>query len=255
MGQAFRNLYGKTTDSVESILKVQLLKSTESTAFIENHDKERDPEGDANFALSRVNQAWWYKQAIAFNILYPWGLPIVHSGYAFSYRGGEPNRETPVSAPYDTNGYILPIGQIVNNSCPAPFMCQHRWSDVFPLTRVRNYIKDANIPTIQTNGRGSNQIYWSIPNKAFVAINSAQGLQQNQDMFMTVNTGLPSGTYCNMVYGYAVNGKCVLWPGLVLKNQELVYYTVDANGQTQLKIKSGDKSRVVALYSAPDGIL
>ncbi|KAI8905815.1 glycoside hydrolase superfamily [Gorgonomyces haynaldii] len=257
VGQAFRNLYGQTTDKLESIIARQLLSDGNSTVFIENHDKERDPQGVDNWATSQIS-TWFYKQAIAFNILYPYGLPIVHSGYGFQYRGGEPTRELPVSAPYGPDGLILSVPRFANNTCGNGWLCQHRYSDVFPLVRVRNYLADGlgYKPKINTNGPGSNQIWWNVPGKAFVVINSAQGNRGSaEDMIQTLDTGLPAGTYCNMVYGFASGNTCQLWPGVVLGNQETVQYVVNAQGRTTVRIRSGDKSRVVALYTATDGVI
>ncbi len=232
------------------------LNGVVSTTFIENHDKERDPGGDFHYALSRLNDGWWYKQAQAFNILYPYGLPIVHSGYRFEYYGGERiKRESPVSAPYDANGMIKSVGNIVGNVCSNGWMCQHRWSEIFPLVRVRNYIGQGlnYLVPIYTNGQGSNQINFNVPGRGFVAINSAQNGQWNENQSQSIYTGLPQGRYCNMVYAYAANGKCNLWPGTVLKNKEQVEYVVDAKMYTTVKIGAADKSRVVALYTARDG--
>jgi alpha-amylase len=258
VGQAFRNREGRTTDQLAGILSRLQLNGAVSTSFIENHDKERDPSGDFSFALARINDGWWYKQAQAFNILYPYGIPIVHSGFRFQYFGGERiRRESPVSAPSDANGMIQSVGNIVNNVCSGIWMCQHRWSDVFPLVRVRNWIGEGLRvePRINTNGPGSNQIHFNVPGRGFVAINSAQNGQWNENQLQSIYTGLPQGRYCNMVYGSAANGKCNLWPGVVLLNREQVEYFVDARGMTTVKIGAADKSRVVALYTGPEGIV
>jgi len=77
IGQTFRGLAG-TTDTIPSLLNTfdtssNYVSGGYSTVIIENHDKERDGDGNANYALSRLNSGWWYKQAQAFSILYPWG--------------------------------------------------------------------------------------------------------------------------------------------------------------------------------------
>ncbi|KAJ3323743.1 hypothetical protein HDV06_001473 [Boothiomyces sp. JEL0866] len=244
VGRVFRQISG-TTNQLQSILSSLQVGSAHSTVFIENHDLERNTDGDGSWALSRKNDAQ-YKQAMAFNILYPWGLPQVHSGYSIQYNGGGSIRESPVSAPFDSFGKIKAVAPIVGNICPQGWACQHRWSDIFPLVRVRNLIGKNQTPQIQ--GLGTNQIYWSVAGKAFAAINSASNAMSG-----TVHTGLAPGQYCNMVYGYAGNGQCNLWPGVVLANGEALVYTVDKNGNTNLSINVNDKSQVVALYSGPDG--
>ncbi|KAJ3274235.1 hypothetical protein HDV01_003308 [Terramyces sp. JEL0728] len=245
VGKAFRNL-GSSTDQLATQISNLQLNSQLSVTFIENHDTERNNDGNSNYALHRINNAWWYKQAVAFNILYPFGIPIVHSGYNFKYVGNSQD-EVPLSPPSDSSGYVLPLSQTLSQ-----WSLQHRMTDVYPLVRIRNYIASSSAPQIQV--AATNQIYWSVQGKAFVAINSAQGTATNQQMTNTVQSGLAPGKYCNFVYGYASNGKCVLWPGVSL-TAEQVLYTVDQNGNVQINLGSADQSRVLALYSGSDGVI
>ncbi|KAJ3315314.1 hypothetical protein HDV04_003707 [Boothiomyces sp. JEL0838] len=245
VGKAFRNIGSSTDQLANQISKLQL-NQQDSVTFVENHDTERNNDGNANYALHRINNAWWYKQAVAFNILYPYGMSIVHSGYNFQFVGNNQD-EIPVSPPSNSTGYILPLSQSLSK-----WTLQHRMPDVYPLVRIRNYISSSPTPNIQT--AATNQIYWSVPGKAFVAINSAQGTTPNQLMSNTVQSGLAPGKYCNFVYGYAQRGKCVLWPGVSLTTEQ-VLYTVDQNGFVTINIGSGDQSRVLALYSGADGVV
>ncbi|KAI8905816.1 glycoside hydrolase superfamily [Gorgonomyces haynaldii] len=255
VGRAFRNVGGFTTDQLVNTLNSQQLPGYVSQTFVENHDKERDVDGNNNYALSQVNGGWWYKQAVAFNILYPYGIPVVHSGFKFVFNGPEPAREVPVTAPYDAaTGLISSIPIATNNTCGNGWLCQHRYSDVYPLARVRTFMgKGLNAP-VTVISAGRNQIYWSVAGRGFVAINSAQGGGTTEDMIVSLSTGLKQGTYCNMVYARNVNGKCVLWPGVTL-TKEQVAYTVDASGKTTVRLLQSDKSRVLALYADTDGYL
>ncbi|KAJ3319552.1 hypothetical protein HDV06_006200, partial [Boothiomyces sp. JEL0866] len=63
VGRVFRQLSG-TTNQLQSILNGLQVSSAYSTVFIENHDMERNSDGDNNWALSRKNDAQ-YKQAMA----------------------------------------------------------------------------------------------------------------------------------------------------------------------------------------------
>ncbi|KAJ3320096.1 hypothetical protein HDV06_005661 [Boothiomyces sp. JEL0866] len=237
-----------------------VLDGSVSTVFMENHDVERNCDGEFNWALSRYNNAWFYKQAVAFSILYPWGLPQVHSGYDIGFlpqcapgASDPPSRESILSAPFDHNDpqkRILPVPPIVGNICSGGWTCQHRWSDVFPLVKARNYVSKFLNGLPQIKYFTNNQIYWNVQGKGFFAINNGQG-----GMLLNVYTGLPSGTYCNQVYGQAVSGECVLWPGVQLNNGENASFFVDSNGNTNLNIGADDKSRVVALYTGPNGTL
>ncbi|KAJ3324205.1 hypothetical protein HDV06_000244 [Boothiomyces sp. JEL0866] len=250
VGKAFRNI-GTSVDQLGNILQNQarpLANEAVSVTFIENHDQVRNTDGQNYLPLSRLDINLYY-QAIAFNILYPYGLAQVHSDYYFQWNGGtDANRESPISAPYNSTGYILPI-----SANPSKWFQQHRLPAVYSLVRVRNYIGSTPPSAITNNGLGSNQIYWNIPGKAFVAINSARG-SENLNMNNVVSTGLPAGVYCNMVYAYSSNGTCKLWHGTLI-NSDQISYIVDASGNTQLNIRSSDLNKVVVLYSGNDGYL
>lgn len=58
-----------------------------------------------------------------------------------------------------------------------------------------------------------------------------------------------------MVYGYASGNTCILWPGVVLNNNEKVLYVVDGGGKTTASVRNNDKSRVLVLYTGPDGFI
>jgi hypothetical protein len=251
IGRAFTNVDSNTVDQIPNLLNSLSLKEGSSSVFVENHDQERNVDGERWLPLSRRNNAWWYKQAVAFNILYPYGYSLVHSGYTIQWFGGEEvRREEPISAPYNATGYILPVN-IVNGVCRDGWVCQHRFPDVYPLVKVRNFVGDFK-PTINTNGPRSNQIWWTVPGKALVAINSAQGLQQNQDMTNIIQSTLPPGTYCNQVLATATATDCQLLPGVTVA-QEQVRYVVGQDGRVQLNIKRGDRTRVAVLYTGPGG--
>ncbi|KAJ3324206.1 hypothetical protein HDV06_000245 [Boothiomyces sp. JEL0866] len=244
VGKAFRNYQGMTADLAYSSVAsaAAFADSLHSGTFIENHDQERNQDGQSFLPLSRLSGSN-YNQAIAFNILYPFGLPTVHSGYKFTWNGGDDfHRETPVSAPSYDDGMLKPVG-ISNGICPDAWLCQHRWSSVYPLIKVRNFIGSTPATPIKDNGFGSNQIYWTNPGKAFVAINNAA----STTMTNTVFTGLAPGVYCNIAKGSASSGQCVSYDGGQSES-----YTVDANGKVQL---NAIPSSVVVLYAGTDGYL
>ncbi|KAJ3272496.1 hypothetical protein HDV01_005447 [Terramyces sp. JEL0728] len=244
VGKSFRNYQGMTADLAYSSVTAAaaFADPAHSGTFIENHDQERNQDGQAFLPLSRLSGSN-YNQAIAFNILYPFGLTTVHSGYKFTWNGGDDfHRESPVSAPSDDDGMIKPVG-IVNGICPDAWYCQHRWTSVYPLIKVRNFIGDTPATPIKDNGFGSNQIYWTNPGKAFVAINNAASNPMTKSVF----TGLAQGVYCNMAKGSAKNGQCVSYAGGQSES-----YTVGANGNV---ILNAQPSSTIVLYAGLDGSL
>ena len=258
VGQAFRltnNMATATsiTANLDSGAASQTTVSEEhSVVFVENHDTERDWKGNKWYALSRLG-GMAYKNAVAYSILYPWGIPIVHSGYNFQFK--DVDKQDPFTAPVNGTGYNLPVGTITDNMCPPAWSCQHRWSEVFPLVNIRNHIglsSSAFLRSSGTNPKNPMAIYWGVFGKAFVFIGTTSSSKN-----VSIATGLPPGTYCNAVYSYASNSSksCVAWPGVVLSNEEPMSYVVDEWGKTNVAIYDNHKSWVVALSTLPNGQL
>lgn len=261
VGLHFRNIHSRTTDTlINSISRGSFGNKiySKTVDLLENHDKERDEDGEENYSLSSVNNGWWYNQSIIFNILYNRGIPIIHSGYKIYEKATKLSSETPLSAPYDKNGYILPINFGEDGECPEEWMCQHRWSSVYPLVKLRNEIETLKpnyiLPEIQNLGYLSNQIYWGINGLYFAAINSKQGGDYNQDLDQYIQTGLPHGDYCNIMYSKNVNGDCVP-NNRVSLNGEKLKYTVNKDGMTRVVINRGDFSRGVVLHHSPETMI
>lgn len=256
VGQTLRNLGGLVSDNIFSeMVNTHYGKDegSKTVVFLENHDKERDEDGEYNLALSNVNNAWNYNQAIVYNILYPRGLPIVHSGYRLLSKRIGTSTEDPMFPPADVEGYVLPI-TFTNGECQEEWMCQHRWTGVYPLIQIRNKADLTvyhHLPKVSTTGFESNQIYWSLNNVYFAVINSKQDPEIIQNMDTYLQTGLPAGIYCNVVYAEMVNGVCTLLPGVQLLNGEKVEYTVYSDGKTRVQIDYNASSRAVVLFNDP----
>lgn len=78
---------------------------------------------------------------------------------------------------------------------------------------------------------GGNQIAFSRGNKAFIAINNEASMMSG-----TRQTGLPSGSYCDIISGNKVNGQCT---GKTIQ--------VNGDGTANLSIMNDDDP-VVAIH-------
>lgn len=236
LGEAF-NGNGNLIGALQPILTGTLpTPASIAISLIENHDSERSP---SNIAGSSRPGARAYKQAVAFNVLWAYGAPAIHSGYWFPSRDAGP--------PANATGYVLGPGNATNNTFRAPWAGQHRWAEIFPLVAARNWMYSGGykgLPTIRATG--PRHIYWSVPGRVFVAINA-----DARTMDATLPTDLPPGRYCNTLYARAVNGTCQLLPGVVL-NGEAATYDVAPDGRTRIAIKPTDKSQVVVLTTEGD---
>lgn len=72
------------------------------------------------------------------------------------------------------------------------WVCEHRWG---PIANMVNWSNAAGISAIDNWQSGnSNQIAFSRGGKAFIAMNRG-----SSEWSVTLQTGLPSGTYCNII--------------------------------------------------------
>lgn len=153
--------------------------SDKAVVFVTNHDTERN-----GSALSYKDGAK-YNLATIFSLAWGYGTPQVYSGFNF---GG-----TDDSPPADASGHVT------NTNCSAGWQCLDRalggmvgWHNAVKGTSVTNWWSD-----------GSNQIAFARGAKGYVAINNS-GSTLNR----TFATGLPAGTYCDVISGGVSGGNC-----------------------------------------------
>jgi len=90
-------------------------------------------------------------------------------------------------------------------------LCQHRWTAIAGMVGFRNNV-NANInPLTRWVAPSSQQIAFARGTAGFVAINNV-----DDPWSTTFSTGLPTGSYCNVIDGSASEGFCsgtVFWVG------------------------------------------
>lgn len=159
--------------------------------------------------------------AIAFMLAYPYGHTRVMSSYAFD----NPSQGPPATL----NGEII-SPEIVNERCVNGWVCEHRWPQIYHMVEFRNLVKDEKLENWWSNGE-KNQIAFSRGDKGFVAF-TVEG-----DLRESLQTGLPAGTYCDVITGDVVNDKC--------SGKTVV---VDDNGTADIEILSNESEGVLALH-------
>ena len=151
-----------------------LTTSSKTLSFVQNHDTERN--GDA---LSYKDGAT-NRLATQFVLASAYGRPQVFSAFEFTTSDDSP--------PADANGLVT------NTTCGSGWACTHRDSGVAALVRWHNSVGTA--PQRNWRDDGGNVIGFSRGGRGWVALN-------NNPTARTVRwqTGLPSGTYCDVVTG------------------------------------------------------
>jgi alpha-amylase len=155
--------------------------SDHSIVFVTNHDLERT--GDANILRYTGNDHYTYRLAQIFMLAYPYGYPQVYSGYDFnSYDQGPP-----LGSDLRTLGILAQ-----NNTCVAPWTCEHRLPEVAAMVNFRNQT-DKAFYVSNWNTDNTTFVSFSRGNLGFVAMNFS-----SNPISRDFQTGLPAGNYCNL---------------------------------------------------------
>lgn len=160
-----------------------LIPSAYSSTFVNNHDTERDG-SNLSYKSGAV-----YALATEFLLACGFGTPQVYSSFTWTTSDQSP--------PSDANGYVTAA------NCSSGWYCTDR------LTGVANMVGWHNLAL--TNGDavanwytdGTNLIAFSRGPDAWISLNNESSAQTR-----TFTTGLPDGTYCDLIHGSVVSGAC-----------------------------------------------
>lgn len=180
--------------------------SDKSTVFVSNHDTERN-----GSTLSYKNGST-DTLATVFMLAWNFGTPNVMSSFTFAGNDQSP--------PADGNGYVTAVG------CGAGWECQHRQRAVKNMVGFHNATKaDATVGNWWSDG--SNAIAFSRGANGWTAINNGGGALASR----TFSTGLPAGTYCDVIHGdYAAATQTCSGPTV----------TVNGSGQATVSVNAKD---------------
>ncbi|ABX06697.1 MAG TPA: ATPase [Herpetosiphon sp.] len=163
------------------------IASDSAVVFTDNHDNQRGHGGAGNVVTFKDGKL--YELANVFALAWPYGYPQVMSSYNFSNGDQGP----PSSNVY--NGNTADCGG-------SNWVCEHRWRGIANMVGFRNYTSTA-FSTSNWWSNGNNQISFSRGSLGFVAIN-----REGSSLSRTFATGLPAGTYCDVIHGDFNNGSC-----------------------------------------------
>jgi alpha-amylase len=233
MRDAWRNQNGASPSTIPTMMGTWnnwggtwgFLQPQNATVFINNWDTERNGSSlDAsNYTGSVTNDSQGthrYDLANIFMLAQGYGEAQLHSGFRFTNK----DADRPTASPY--SGGVPQINVVWD------FI--HRWSDISNMVKFRSAARGQALTNWVTGN--ANQIAFSRGNVGFVAINNTTSAWTR-----TFYTGLPAGTYCNVVHGLK-NGA-----GSACTSDSV---TVDASGNATITVP-GDGSVVpaVAIYT------
>ena len=196
-----------------------------ATVFVDNWDTERNG-GSLNAsnytgATNDTQGSHRYDLANIFMLAQGYGEAQLQSGFRFSSN----DQDRPSASPY-SNG----VAQINVN-----WDFVHRWGDIYPMVKFRSAARNQAQANWVTGN--ANQIAFSRGNVGFVALNNSTAAWTQ-----TFYTGLPAGTYCNIVHGLANSGATACTSDSV---------TVNSSGYATVTVPADGGSTVpaVAIYT------
>ncbi|XP_063915522.1 alpha-amylase-like [Zophobas morio] len=164
-----------------------LLPSDKAIAFVDNHDNQRS--GGVTLTYKEPKK---YKMAIAFMLAHPYGTTRIISSFSFDDKDQGP--------PADASGNLISPKIKEDGSCSNEYVCEHRWKQISNMVEFRNVVAGTNVDNWWSDD--NQQIAFSRGNKGFVVFTN--GGQINK----VFQTALPPGTYCDVISGEVLDGKC-----------------------------------------------
>lgn len=151
--------------------------------MVTNHDLERN-----GTSLSYKDGAT-YTLATEFELAYGWGsTPSVYSGFDYSNSDQSP--------PADANGFVT--GTVCGTGV---WECLDRNQGVSNLVGFHNATRGQAVGNWWSDG--NNAIAFSRGSAGWISVNN-----ENSTVSTGYQTGLPAGTYCDLVHGDFANGSC-----------------------------------------------
>ncbi|XP_030378688.1 alpha-amylase-like [Scaptodrosophila lebanonensis] len=202
-----------------------MLPSGDAVVFVDNHDNQRGHGAGAGDVLTHKDGKP-YETALVFLLAHPYGLTRVMSSYAFNNSDQGP--------PATSDGAIVAPRFLRNGQCDhlVGWICEHRWPLMARLIELRNIAGSS--PLTHWWSQHDQQIAFARAN-AFVAIN----MEKEKELNAKLQTGLPSGVYCDIIDGEKSDSGC---------SGRKLY--VDAEGWLQLQLPPGSISSVATHINA-----
>jgi len=177
-------------DQGQSFESWGVLRSEDAVPFVANHDTVR---GQAGGGVLSYKDGSLFNLAQVFTLAWPYGNPALTSEFAWSNKDAGP----PSGPDGKTNAAYGPGDTTYPSGCrdASPWVCEHRWGNIANMIAFRAYTSDAwSVDNRWSNG--GQQIAFSRGNLGFVAIN-----REGAPMDVRLQTGLPAGTYCQVLSG------------------------------------------------------
>jgi alpha-amylase len=200
-----------------------LMPADKAIAFLQNHDTQHQCGiSYRDGSVFRVANVWMLAQ--------PYGYPSILSSYAFDCPAGND-----MGPPSDANGNTNTVtcASSLETATIGQWVCEHRDPMIAGMVRFRRNVAGTDINHWWDDG--ANAIAFSRGAMGFVAIN-----RESAAVTATVATGMPPGTYCDILTGGLVGTACA---GTAI--------VVDPSGVVQLQLTANSGVAIDAATRHP----
>jgi len=174
------------------------MPSDKAVVFLQNHDTQHDCGiSYRDGSVFRVANVWMLAQ--------PYGYPSILSSYAFDCPAGN-MMGPPSDAAGNTN--TVTCAASLETATVGQWVCEHRDPYIRGMVAFRKLVAGSDINHWWDDG--ANAIAFSRGTKGFVAIS-----REAVAVDTTITTGLPPGTYCDILSGGLTGAACTGTPVLV----------------------------------------
>ncbi|KAM9719598.1 alpha-amylase-like [Menidia menidia] len=200
-----------------------------AVVFIDNHDNQRG-HGAGGSSIVTFWDSRLHKMAVGYMLAHPYGVARVMSSYRWdrNFANGKDQNDW-MGPPSNSDGSTKPVPVNPDQTCGDGWVCEHRWRQITNMVIFRNVVNGHP----QTNwwDNQSNQVAFGRGNRGFIVFNN-----DDWDLDVTLNTGLPGGTYCDIISGQKEGNSCT--------GKQI---NVGADGQAHFRISNRDEDPFVAI--------
>ncbi|NWX87283.1 AMYP amylase, partial [Nothoprocta ornata] len=175
--------------------------SDRALVFVDNHDNQRG-HGAGGASILTFWDARLYKMAVGFMLAHPYGFTRVMSSFRwprYFQNGHDVNDWYGPPSNWDGSTKSVPINP--DTTCGDDWVCEHRWRQIRNMVVFRNVVDGEPFSNWWDNN--SNQVAFGRGSKGFIVFNN-DDWQLNEYL----QTGLPAGTYCDVISGDKDNNRC-----------------------------------------------
>ena len=183
-----------------------MMSPSSAVVFVDNHDNQRGHGGGS--AVLTHKESSGYKMATAFKLAWSYGHVRIMSSYSFS-----DTEAGPPSYPVPING---------DDTCGGGWMCEHRWRQIYNMVGFHNTVLGEPVTNWWSNG--AQAIAFGRGSKGFIFFNN-----EDYPVSTTIYTGLPSGTYCDVISG-AKSGSSCTGSSVVVDGSGNAHFIADNSG-------------------------